>query len=70
MNVGDIIIRKKDTMVSEINGWKKIDTIIAIDGIMYTLKSGNVFPKPVLEALYSSIDEEFEIVKPNDTTSQ
>ena len=70
MNVGDRVIRKKDTIMSEINGWKKIDTITAIDGIMYTLKSNNVFPEPVLKALYSSMEDEFEIVKPNDTTSQ
>ena len=69
MKVGDIIIRKKDTNVAEIVGWKKVDTITNIDGIMYTLKSGNVFPERVLKELYFSVEEDFEIIKPNETTS-
>ena len=52
MKVGNVIIRQRDTMMAEINGWKKVDKIIKIEGAIYTLESGNIFPKDVLEHIY------------------
>lgn len=56
MKVGDIIIKKHDTTVGKIVGWESVDKIINIQDIMYTLESGNVFPKEILERLYKVAD--------------
>lgn len=70
MNVGDVIVRKSDTLIAELAHWCKMDKIVKIERMMYHLESGNVFPKDVLENVYSLLDDEFEVVVPDKTTSQ